>query len=88
MEFINKGVTANLKKSKVIYKFKYHCDNVYIGRTSERFNIRRDQHILKSLRSWMDMGLNKPSNRLSAISEHLLKNYDVQRVIMIVIFQF
>jgi len=50
---------ADLVKSKVIYKFKCHCDSVFVGRTSQRFHIRRDQHVSKSLRSWMDTGLKK-----------------------------
>ena len=29
--------TVDLEKTKVIYKFKCHCDSVYIGRTSQRF---------------------------------------------------
>ena len=41
---------------------------------SERFLIRRDQHVLKSLRSWMELGLKKPSKRSSAVAEHLLNN--------------
>ena len=39
-----KDHTADLEKSKVIYKFKCHCDSVYIGRTSQRLHFRRDQH--------------------------------------------
>ena len=56
--------------------YKCHCDSVYIGRTSQRFHIRRDQHVFNSLRRWMDTGLKKPSNRSSAIAEHLLNNSD------------
>ena len=52
---------------------------MYIGRTFKRFHIRRDQHISKSFRSWIDTGLNKPSNRPSAIAEHLLNNYDCEK---------
>ena len=46
---IYKDVTADLEKNEVIYKFKFYCDSVYTSRTSQRFHIRRDQHILKSL---------------------------------------
>ena len=49
---------------------------MYVGRTSQRFHIRRDQHVTKILRTWMDKNLNKPTNRSSAIAEHLLKNLD------------
>ena len=60
--------------SNVIYKFKCHCDSVYVGRISQRFHIRRDQHVTKSLRTWMKTGLNKPTNRSSAVAEHLINN--------------
>ena len=76
MNGIYKDTTTDYKKSIVIYKFKYHCDSVYVGRTPQRFDIRRDQHVTKSLRTWMDTDLNKPTNRSSAIAEHLLNNSD------------
>ena len=49
---------------------------MYIGKTSQRFHIKRDQHVTKSLRTWMKTGLNKRTNRSSAIAEHLLNNSD------------
>ena len=73
---ICKDRTADQEKSKIIYMYKCHCDSEYIGRTSQRFHIRRDQHVFNSLRRWMDTGLKKPSNRSSAIAEHLLNNSD------------
>ena len=42
---IYKGITTDLLKSKVIYKLKYHCHSEYIGKTSQRYYITRDQHI-------------------------------------------
>ena len=71
---ICKDTTADHEKSNVIYKYRCHCDSVYVGRTSQRFHIRRDQHVTKSLRTWMQTGVNKPTNRGSAIAEHLLNN--------------
>ena len=73
---IFKDFTANLQKSKVIFRFICHCDSVYIGRTSQRFHIRRDQHVSKFFRSWMDTDLKKPSNRSAAIAKHLKNNSD------------
>ena len=49
---------------------------MYIGGTFQRFLIRRDQHVTEPLIIWMDTGLNKPSNRSSAIAEQLLNNSD------------
>ena len=76
---IHKDVTADHNKSKVIYRFVCHCDSEYIGRTSQRFHLRRDQHVSKALRKWMKTGLNKPSNNSSAIAEHLLNNIDCSK---------
>ena len=42
---------------------------MYVGRTSQRFHIRRYQHVTKSLRTWIKTGLNKPTNRSSANAE-------------------
>ena len=47
---------------------------VYIGRTSQRFHLRRDQHVSKSLRNWMAKRGNKPTKSPSAIGD-LLLNY-------------
>ena len=76
---IFKDVTPDPEKCNVIYKYKCHCDSVYIGRTSQRFHIRRDQHISKALRNWMSNGQNKPTKSPSAIGEHLLNNLECSK---------
>ena len=42
---ISKDVTPVQEKHNVIYHFKCHCDSDYVGRTSQRFHIRRNQHV-------------------------------------------
>ena len=64
---IFKDVTPDPEKNKVIYRFKCHCESVYIGRTSQTFHLRKDQCITKSLSSWMANGDNKPKKSPSAI---------------------
>ena len=49
---------------------------MYIGRTSQRFHIRTDQHVSKSLRIWVETGLNKTSKNSSAIANHLFNSSD------------
>ena len=34
---ICKDTTADHEKSNVIYKYRCHCESVYVGRTSQRF---------------------------------------------------
>ena len=67
-----KDVTPDPEKSNVIYQLKCHCDSVYIRRTSQRFHLRRDQYVSKSLRNWMANRGNKPTKSPSAIRDHLL----------------
>ena len=43
---------------------------------SQRFHIRRDQHVTNALRKWMTYGTNKPIKSQSAIGEHLLNNLE------------
>ena len=74
MNGISKDVTPVQQKHNVIYHFKCHCDSDYVGRTSQRFHIRRDQHVTKSLRNWLINGNDKPANSPSSIAEHLLNN--------------
>ena len=73
-----KDVSPTSELSNVIYHFKCHCDSVYVGRTSQRFHLRRDQHIPNNIRRWMqDLGSKKPSaSYFTAIGEHLLSNTD------------
>ena len=41
---------------------------------SQRFHIRSDQHVTKSLRNWLINGNDKLANSPSSIAEHLLNN--------------
>ena len=82
---IAKDVSPITDNNNVIYKYKCHCDSEYIGRTSKRFHVRRDQHVTKSIRKWMQDFKNRPTGNLTAIGEHLIwnpvcaKNYDDRR---------
>ena len=69
MNGISKDVTPVQQKHNVIYHFKCHCDSDYVGRTSQRFHIRRDQHVTKSLRNWLLNGSDKPGYSPSSIAE-------------------
>ena len=46
MEFIKMFLPP--KKSNIIYKFSCHYGSDYVGKTSKRFHVRIDQHVLKS----------------------------------------
>ena len=35
--------------SNVVYVFICHCGNEYVGRTSQRFHVRREQYVPKKL---------------------------------------
>ena len=41
-------VTPDPILNNVIYQFKCNCESVHIERTSQRFYLRRDQHVSKS----------------------------------------
>ena len=47
-----------------------------MGRTSQRFHIRRDQHVPKLLRNWIDGNSPRPFHRhyFTAIGQHLFDN--------------
>ena len=63
------------EKHNVIYHSKCHCDSYYcVGRTTQKFHIRRDQNVTKSLRNWLLNGSETPGNSPSTIAEHLLYN--------------
>ena len=47
----NKDVPPALQKSNVIYQFSCHCDSRYVGRTSQRLQVRIKQHVPESIRS-------------------------------------
>ena len=63
-------------KNNVIYQFKCHCDSVYLGRTSQRFHLRKDQHIPRNLRNWIEGNSPRPFHRkyFTAIGQHLFDN--------------
>ena len=64
-------------KSNVVYHFQCHCDSAYIGRTTQRFHKRRDQHVPKYLREWTKNTTKRPPKRSTvptAIGQHLLEN--------------
>ena len=42
---IVKDATPTHDLSNVVYIYKCHCGNDYIGRTSQRFHVRREQHL-------------------------------------------
>ena len=48
---IVKYVTPPHELSNVVYVFSCHCGNDYVGRTSQRFHVRREQHVTKKLKS-------------------------------------
>ena len=45
-----KNVLPTIQKSSVIYEYKCHCDNRYVGRTSQRLQDRIKQHVPQWLR--------------------------------------
>ena len=72
---VAKDVTPITDLNNVIYKFKCHCEGEYIGRTTRRFHIRRDQHVSRSIRQWSaDVTKIPPSGDSTAIGEHLISN--------------
>ena len=46
---IYKDVTSDPEKKNIIYKFKIHCDRVYVGRPSQGFHLGRGQHIIENV---------------------------------------
>ncbi len=48
-----------------------------MGKTSQRFHVRIDQHVPKILKSWFDGRSEKLAKKyFSAIGQHLLDNHD------------
>ena len=45
---IYKDVSPTHEKSNIIYKFSCHCGSDYVGKTSQRFHVRIDQHVPKN----------------------------------------
>ena len=72
---IYKDVSPTHEKSNIIYKFSCHCGSDYVGKTSQRFHVRIDQHVPKVLKKWFDGRSEKPTKKyFSAIGQHLLDN--------------
>ena len=63
-------------KKYIIYKFNCHCGTDYVGKTSQKFHVRIDQHVLKILNSWFDVLLeNSATKYFSAIGQNVLDNH-------------
>ena len=84
---VPKDGTPTNEKNNVIYNFRCHCESEYVGRTSKRFHLRRDEHVPNNIRKWMtDQDRSRPSaSYFTAIGQHLLshpecaKNYSDDR---------
>ena len=48
---IVKGAKPTNELTSVVYVFSCHCGNNYVGHTSQRFHVRRKQHVTKKLKS-------------------------------------
>ena len=48
---IYKDLSPIQEKSSIIYKFTCHCGSDYVGKTSQWFLVRINQHVLKILKS-------------------------------------
>ena len=71
---IVKDATPTHELSNVVNIFKCHCGSDYVGRTSQRFHVRREQHVTKKLKRFIFNGDVKPKCEQSSIHEHLLNN--------------
>ena len=72
---IRKDYSPIQEMNNTIYYFKCHCDSEYIGRSSQRFHRRREQHIPSNIRDWIEGKRRKPSaSYFTAIGSHLLDN--------------
>ena len=71
---IVKDATPPHELSNVVYVFSCHCGNDYVGRTSQRFHVRREQHVTKKLKKFIFNDEAKPKGDQSSIHEHLLNN--------------
>ena len=69
-----KDATPTNDLSNVVYIFKFHFGNDYVGRTSHRFHVRWEQHVTKKLKRFIFNGDVKPKGEQSSIHEHLLNN--------------
>ena len=71
---IVKDATPTHDLSNVVYIFKCHCGNDYVGRVSQRFHVTREQHVGKKLKRFIFNGDVKSKGEQSSIHEHLLNN--------------
>ena len=69
-----KDATKTHDLSNVVYIFKCNCVNDYVGRTSQRFHIRREQHVTKKLKRFIFNDDVKHKGEQSPLHEHLLNN--------------
>ena len=69
---INKKALTSLNINFTVKKSIY----IYVGGTSQRLNLRKDQHTAKRLGKLIVTGLNKNNNKSSTIAEHLLNHFD------------
>ena len=65
--------THDLNSAVYIFKYKKNGGNDYVGRTSQRFYVRREQHVTKKLKNIFDDEV-KAKGEQSFVHEHLL-NY-------------
>ena len=63
---IYKDVSPTIEKSNIIYKLSCHCGSDYMGKTSQRFNVKISQHVPKILKIWYD---GRPENLQKNISQ-------------------
>ena len=76
---IFKDLISDSEKYIITYKYQCHCYSAYIGRTSQRLHIKKDQHVTNALRNQMTYGTNKPTKSQSAFGEHLLNNLECSK---------
>ena len=50
---IVKDATPTHKLINVVYVFSCHCRNDHVGHTSQRFHVRRKQHVTKTLNKFI-----------------------------------
>ena len=69
-----------MEKSYIIYKFSCHCGSDYEGKSSERFLVRINQHVPKTLKSWFDGRSEKPAKKyFSATRQHFFDKHECAR---------
>ena len=66
---IHKDVLHIFQQSNLIYKFKYRCNAIYIGCTSQHLEVRVKQHVPRDIRNHKTSGHSKLLD--STICEHL-----------------